>query len=174
MKLFLLVWLVAVSCLPCAAQEICNLAVKDAPTLQNVRLGMTPEEAQTAFGRALKIKIKKKGLRVFFQNYIEKPAPPVLSGVRALYLRFFDNRLYQIEVFYENKPEIKTVEDFQNYLETTLKLPDLWQDVRGRQTINCADFSIVADKILNPRVELTDETTRARADEFILAEQKKN
>jgi hypothetical protein len=173
MKLFLLPLLAAVFCSPYAAQETCSLTLKDAPTLQNLRLGMPPEEVQTVFGRALKIKIKKKGWRVFFQNYIENPAPPVLSGVRALYLRFFEGRLYQIEIFYENRPEIKTIEDFENYLETTLKLPDLWRDERGRQTIRCVDFSLFADKILNPRVELTDETTRARADEFLLEQQNK-
>jgi hypothetical protein len=173
MKLFLLLLLAAVFCSPHAAQEMCSLTLKDAPTVQNLRLGMTSEEARAAFGRELKIKVKKKGLRVFFQNYIEKPPPPVLSGVRALYLRFFDNRLYQIEVFYENKPDILTVEDFTKHLSANFKLPDLWRDEQGRQTIRCSDFSLFADKILNPRVELTDETTRARADDFLLAEQNK-
>ena len=28
--------------------------------------------------------------------------------------------------------------------------------------IDCGRFTVVADKILNPRVELTDETVRAR------------
>src|SRR4028118_1289479 len=98
----------------CVAQniDVCDLKSNEAPDLFNLRLGMSPEEVQTVFRRDLKIKIKKNGNKVFFQNFIEKPAPPVLSGGRALYLRFFDRRLYAVEIFLEDRPEIKTVEDF--------------------------------------------------------------
>ena len=160
----------------CVAQniDVCDLRLNDAPALFNLRLGMSPEEVQTVFGRDLKIKIKKNGNKVFFQNFIEKPAPTVLSGVRALYLRFFDRRLYDIEIFLEDKPEIKTLEDFTDYLSATLRLPNSWHEERSRQTINCADFSVFADKILNPRVELIDNATNAKAEEFLLEQTKKN
>lgn len=151
----------------------CSLKIAEAPALFNLRLGMTPNEAQTIFGRALKIKIKKNGNRVFFQNFIEKPAPPVLSGVRAVYLRFFDRRLYQIEIFYEERAEIKTVGDFIRNLSATLNLPDSWRDEGGRETIRCAEFTIFADKILNPRVDLIDDATRRSAEEFLEQQQKK-
>lgn len=161
---------------PCTAQnmDVCDLKSNEAPALFNLRLGMLPEDVQIVFGRDLKIKIKKNGNKVFFQNFIKDPAPPVLNGVRALYLRFFDRRLYAVEIFYEDKPEIKTVEDFTNYLSASLKLPNSWRDERGRQTINCADFTVAADKILNPRVELIDNATAARAEEFLLEQKKKN
>jgi hypothetical protein len=160
---------------PCVAQniDVCNLKLSDAPALFNLRLEMSPEDVQAVFGRDLKIKIKKNGNKVFFQNFINEPAPPVLSGVRALYLRFFDRRLYNIEIFYEDKSEIKTVEDFTDYLSATLRLPNSWQDQRGKQTINCADFIVAADKILNPRVEFIDTATAAKAEEFLLEQQKK-
>lgn len=174
MKSVLFLWLFFASfCIGSAAQEICNLETKDLPAFYNLKLGMTGAEARAAFGKDLKIKIKKKGLHVFFQNFIEKPAPQSLNGVRALYLRFFNNQLFQIEIFYENKPEWKTLEDFKSYLKTILNLPDAWRDLRGRQTIICFDFSVFADKVLNPRVEITDETTRARADEFLQRQEKK-
>jgi hypothetical protein len=160
----------------CAAQtnDVCNLNLNEAPALFNLRLGMSPEDVQAAFGRDLKIKIKKNRNRVFFQNFVKEPAPQILSSVRALYLRFFDRKLYDIEIFYEDKPEIKTAEDFTRYLSATLKLPDLWQDERNKQTINCADFSIFADKILNPRVELVDRATTVKAEEFLEKQKKKN
>ena len=174
MKSVLFLWLFFASfCIGSAAQETCNLETKDLPAFYNLKLEMTGVEARAAFGKDLKIKIKKKGLRVFFQNFIEKPAPQSLNNVRALYLRFFNGQLFQIEIFYENKPEWKTLEAFKNYLETTLNLPDAWRDLSGRQTIICFDFSVFADKVLNPRVEITDETTRARADEFLQRQKKK-
>lgn len=161
---------------PCGAQntDVCDLKLNEAPALFNLRLGMLPEDAQAVFGRDLKIKIKKNGNRVFFQNFIKEPAPPALSGVRALYLRFFDRRLYAVEIFFEEKPEIKTEADFTRYLSATLNLPDLWQNKKGRQTIKCADFSVFADKILNPRIELIDTATRMKAEEFLEQQKKKN
>ena len=159
----------------CAAQniDVCDLKSNESPALFNLRLGMSPEDVQTVFGRDLKIKIKKNGNKVFFQNFIKEPAPPVLSGVRALYLRFFDRRLYDIEIFLEDRSEIKTLEDFTNYLSATLRLSNSWHEERSKQTINCADFRVFADKILNPRVELVDNAIAAKAEEFLLEQQKK-
>jgi len=147
-----------------AAQETCALNVENAPALFGLKLAQSPEEVQAVFGRALKIKIKKKGEKIFFQNFIKKPAPSVLAGVRALYLRFLDRRLYQIEIFYEDRPQIETLEDFEANLSETLNLPDaLWQRVKGKAVINCGELTIVADKLLTPHVELTDEPTRRKA-----------
>jgi len=172
--LFFFLFFAAAACVAQNTNEVCDLKSNEAPALFNLRLGMSSEDVQTVFGRDLKIKIKKNGNKVFFQNFINEPAPPVLSGVRALYLRFFDRRLYAIEIFLEDKPEIKTVEDFARYLSATLNFPSSWRDERGKQTINCADFSVIADKILNPRVQLIDDATNAKAEQFLLEQTKKN
>jgi hypothetical protein len=148
--------------MPCAAQENCDLPT--APMLLNLRLGMSPEQARNVFGKDLKIKVKKKGQRTFFQNFIKKPAPNSLSGIRALYLRFFDGRLYQIEIFYENRSDWQTLENFTNAFPIMTDLP-AWKIENGKAKIICGEFSIVADRILNPRIELTNETIRARIDE---------
>lgn len=143
-----------------AAQETC--ALENSPPLSGLRLGMSPEQAQGVFGKDLKIKFKTKDEKIIFQNYIEKPAPPSLAGVRALYLRFFDRRLYQIEIFYEERSALKTLKDFTDALSASGNFPaSAWQSVKGRAVINCGQFTLVADKVLNPHVELTDETARA-------------
>ncbi len=128
---------------------------------------MSPEQARNVFGKDLKIKIKKKGERTFFQNFIKKPAPNSLRGVRALYLRFFDRRLYQIEIFYESRPDLRTLEDITTALSSQLNFPILdWKIKNNRAAINCSsEISLVADNILNPRVELTNETVRAKVKE---------
>lgn len=158
MKQIILFFLCLV-CLPAAiaAQDTCNLEVKDAPAVFGLSLGMSGTEARNVFGKDLKIKVKKKGGRVFFQNFIKKPAPQSLSGVRALYLRFLDDRLYQIEVFYEDDSQTQTLADFVQFLTAELKITRQFETIKGRPTINCEGFSLVADKVLNPKIELTDK-----------------
>jgi len=150
-----------------AAQETCELSSKTAPLLLNLQIGMLPEQAQNVFGKDLKIKIKKNGERTFFQNFIKKPAPNSLRGVRALYLRFFDRRLYQIEIFYEPRQDLRTLEDITDALSSQLKFPiSDWKIKNNRAEINCGETSLVADNILNPRIELTNETIRAKVKEL--------
>lgn len=144
------------------AQTSCDLTSKTAPLLLNLLIGSSSEQARNAFGRDLKIKIKKKGARTFFQNYIRKPAPESLRGVRALYLRFFNDRLYQIEIFYEPRRDLPTLETVIGALSNQLNLPAAeWKTQGVRAAINCTDQSLVADYVLNPRVQLTEETIRA-------------
>jgi hypothetical protein len=150
-----------------AAQETCELALKRAPLLLNLQIGMTPEQTQNAFGKDLKVKIKKKGERTFFQNYIKNPAPAALSGIRALYLRFFNGQLYQIELFYEPRPDLTTLEAITNALSSQLNFSvSDWKMKNNRAEIVCGETSIVADNVLNPRIELTDEIVRARIKEL--------
>lgn len=146
----------------CAAQQPCELASQPAPLLLNLRVGMSPEQAQTIFRKDLKIKVKKDGERTFFQNFIKKPAPVSLRGVRALYLRFFDRRLYQIEIFYEPRTDLPTLQTIAGALSAQLNFSiSDWQIENNRARITCGETSLVADYILNPRVELTNETVRA-------------
>lgn len=148
-----------------AAQETCVLEAKTAPVLLNLRLQMSPEQVRNILGRDLKIKVKKSGERVFFQNFIEKKAPDSLSGVRALYLRFYDGRLYQIEIFYENSNDWQTLEEFTADVSKYLSLPaSIWKTAKGRSEIKCAAISLIADNILNPRIEMTDEAIRSRVE----------
>jgi hypothetical protein len=148
-----------------AAQIDCGLA--KAPALFGFQLGMLPEQAQATVGREVKIKIKSKnkGERIFFQNFIEKPAPNSLLGIRALYLRFFDGKLYQIEIFYEAGSDRKTLEDFTAALSTESGFSAAaWSNVKGKAVIDCGEFTVVADNALNPRVEITDENIRKKVE----------
>ena len=159
--LFSLVFIVAGT-----AQTNCEFNPKPAPLLLNLQTGMSPEQAQSVFSKALKIKIKKNGERTFFQNYIKKPAPESLRSVRALYLRFFDRKLYQIEIFYEPRNDLKTLAEIVNALSAQLNLPAAeWQIENKRAEIKCGANSLVADDVLNPRIESTDETIRAAVEQ---------
>jgi hypothetical protein len=170
MKSIALILLFLFCSIPCAAQENCDLSNT---SLLGLRLGMSPEQARSLFGKDLKVKVKKKGQRTFFQNFIKKPAPNSLNGVRAIYLRFFDGRLYQIEIFYENRSDSQTLENFIDDFTTKTTFPKLKIE-NGKAQAICSEISIVADRILNPRIELTNETIRAQVDEIREREEKKN
>ena len=155
---------------PGTAQEKCDLQVNDAPSVFGLKLGMNPKQVQIVFGKNLKLKIKKEG--TFFQNFIEKKPPPFLPETRAVYLRFFEAKLYQIEIFYEPRNERQTLAEFLGDLSAKFNLPlNFWTTEYGKATLDCTEFSIVADNILNPHVELTDEIIYAR---FEAAQKKKN
>lgn len=146
-----------------AAQDACELKSKTAPLLLNLQLEMSPEQARSIFGKDLKIKIKKNGERTFFQNFIKNPAPNSLNKVRALYLRFFDRKLYQFEIFYEPRADLKTLDETVNALSSQLNFrASDWQIENRRAALKCAENSIVIDNVLNPRIELTNEIVRAK------------
>ena len=124
------------------------------------------DEVRAVFGKDLKIKLKTKGDYRFFQNYINKTPPPKLSGVRALYLRFFDGKLYQIEVFYEKEFSL-TLEDFTEMIARQLNFsPAEWIYENKAAAIRCQENAILADYVLNPRIQLTNETVLTKVNEI--------
>lgn len=148
-----------------AAQEKCVL--ENTPALFNLKLGMSPQEVQSILGQGVKIKIKQSGQRTFFENFIDKPALNTLTGVRAIYLRFLDGRLYQIEIFYEERNSWQTLENFLADFSAKNGLPvSDWQIKYDVAEIKCSELSIIADRVLNPRIQLTDEIARAKVKEI--------
>ena len=174
MKLICFISLTLLFVLPSAAQEVCQNGVENAPAPLGLQLRMSPEQAQARFGKALKISFKTRDEKVIFQNYIDKRAGGALAGVRALYLRFFDRRLYQIEVFYEEIPNVKTLENFTELLSANQNFSVAnWSQIKNAAVIDCGSFKIIADKILNPRVEATDEAVRAEVEKLRETKKKK-
>ncbi len=166
-----IIFLLLILCAPRAAfaqreTKICALTLRDAPAFFGLRLQMSPAEVKTVFGKSLKLKIKREG--TFFQNFIDKKPPAFLPGVRALYLRFFDGKLYQIEIFYDRAnretAQINSPTDLVNRLSANFNLPGIaaWTAKDARfYKLTCDGFSLAADNVLNARVELTDEAARA-------------
>ncbi len=167
MKIFLLLILLCFFAVSISAQEKCELSVNAAPTLFNLKLGMNGAQAKRAAQNRLNIKNIKTG--TFFQNFIKNSPPPNLSGIRAVYLRFFDSKLYQIEIFYAN--ENANLENFVRDFSAKENLPfEFWKIEYGIAALDCSGFSVKADNFLNPRIELTDELINA---EFEKTQEKK-
>lgn len=150
------IFLILFCALSSAAQEICDLKTESAPSPFGLKLQMSPIEVQAVFGKDFKIKYKKDGERTFFRSFIKKPPPPSLPNVRALYLRFFNRRLYQIEVFYQSGDE--TRDEFAAAIIEKYHLPALFKSNKNNQLeLNCTGFTVVTDVLPNPKIEITDQ-----------------
>ncbi len=159
-------WLLTALVSAAQARDNCLWTMRKADAALNLQLGMTTAEVQAAVGRDLKINLKPKGDYRFFENYINKNPPPRFRGVRALYLRFFEQKLYQIEVFYEAEVS-PTLENFTGILAGQFNFPAAeWFYENKKAIVRCGENTLAADYVLNPRVELTNKTILATVAEL--------
>lgn len=139
-----------------SAKEKCELTLDSSPTLQKLKLGISPKESSSILG--IKVKVKSEGQRAFFKNYIKKKAKGNLTGIRALFLRFYNAKLYQIEIFYEKDYRWQNLEEFLTYYSSNNSFSkDFWKTKYGYSKATCKGFSLNADYILNPHIQLTDD-----------------
>lgn len=156
MKIFLITISVLIFTLNISAQQKCELNLTEAPTLQNLRLGMSPNDARNVL--KLKVKADKRGQSTFFKNYIKKKAKGNLIGIRAIYLRFYNRKLYQIEFFFEQNYRWQNLESLLVDYSATNNFPrEFWQTEYGYADANCNGFSLDADYKLNPHIQLTND-----------------
>lgn len=133
----------------------CALGVDAAPALRGLRLGMSPAEAGRATG--LGVGVGKDGSGTYFKNYIKRRAKGRMRGTRAVYLRFYKNRLFEIEFFLEPEEGRPTLAGFvREYSDRHGLDPDIWRIEHGYAGAVCAGFTLEADQILNPHIQLTD------------------
>jgi len=148
------------------SQEACQKTLAESPSISGLKLGMSFQDLQATIGSSIKIKPTKSGEGTIFENFFDHSAPSSLAGVRALYVRFFNNRTYQIEVFYEEKAGITKIEDLTAHMSQEFDLPPMaWTAKNGIATMKCGGFSLSADKVLNPHIELTDDAELAAFNE---------
>jgi len=148
-----------------SAQEECKLTLAEAPTLLNLRLGMTASEVNAVIGKSVKVKVKSTGERSFFKNYIKKPAKGPLTGIRAIYLRFYNGSLYQIELFYQEDyrwPDLGSL--LTDYSSSQSFSENYWKVKNGYADARCDGFSLDADRVLGAHIELTDDAVRAEVE----------
>jgi hypothetical protein len=149
------------------AQENCTQFTVSSAALLNLRVGMAAEEVRNKLGTSLGIKTNKKGDYRFFQNYIDKKPPAGLSGVRAFYLRFFEKKLYQAEIFFDEDKYPADVKNFAEIISAELSLPLAgWKFAHRQAVFSCGDISLEIDYQINPRIELTDEKVRKQVEEI--------
>ncbi len=156
MKIFFITIAIFLFASTALTQEKCELTLTEAPNLHNLRLGMSASEAGRAVG--LSVKVKPDGQRTYFRNYIKSRAKGKLAGVRAIFLRFFDGRLYQIELFYEEGYRWQNLENLvEDYSAANNFSREFWRIEHGYAEADCGGFSLEADFILNPHIQITND-----------------
>ena len=138
----------------------CKKTLSEAPAVYGLRLGMSFDEVRPVLGA--KVKPPKTGEGSFFLDFNEVAPPDNLKGIRVAYLRFFAGNLYQIEFFYDDKDNPTKLDEFTGQLSTDLNLSGVpWQVKNGLAQIDCGDFVLTADTVLNRHLELTDDAAQA-------------
>jgi len=160
--------LLVLSIAVCAAkaQQPCSMSIADSPSITGLKLGMPIADLTSVIGPAIKFKPTKTGEGVFFQNFIEQEPPPKLTGTRTMYVRYFNGKVYQIEIFLDDKDQPSKLEEFTNRLSTYYELPrEAWTVKNDRAEMDCGSFRVNADAILNRHIELTDAAAFAEFDQ---------
>src|SRR5690349_3202916 len=84
------------------SQESCNRPVSEAPAISGLTVGMSFEQVQQALGSVLKTKPLKNVEGTIYLSFAEQSPPKSLRNIGTLWLRLFENRVYQVEVFYSD------------------------------------------------------------------------
>jgi len=151
--------------IPAIGQQPCPLTAATAPAILGFTLGMSYTDVQQVLGPSIKVKPAKSGEGTVFESFAEASAPDRLSGVQAFWLRFANNRVYQVEIFYTDNARPKRIEDLTARLSNELKLPSAeWKIKNTLARFECGEVLLTADTILNPHVELTDTTAKSEFD----------
>ena len=89
----------------------CQMTIKDAPPINGVKLGLTPDE----LGKAFKIKIipgAPNRLEVSTFSIGEQNKAALPKGINAISLAFFNNRLFHATIAFDNASPPKTLDKF--------------------------------------------------------------
>lgn len=139
------------------------MALKDAPTLLNLKLGMTVDQVNSVIGRDLKVKVKRKGEKTFLKNFVKKEPRRSLKGIRSIFLSFYDGVLYEIELFYRKGQPWNDLGSMLKHHSRMTGFPGSFWEVRyGYAKAICSGFSLKADMVLNPHIQITDSATEER------------
>jgi hypothetical protein len=73
-------------------------------------------------------------------------------------LRFYNGTLYQIEIFYKKEYRWQDLESFLKDYSAQQSFPNqFWQTEYGYSKAKCQGFTLDADYILNPHIQITDD-----------------
>ena len=103
----------------------CQMTVKDMPTISGVKLGLTADE----LGKALKIKIipgAPNDLEVSTFSIGEQNKSALPKGINAIYLAFFNNRLFYATIAFDNVSQPKALDKFALALSEKHKFSKAW------------------------------------------------
>ena len=113
----------------------CQMTVADGPTINGVKLGLTPDE----LGKTFKIKItpgepNKLEVSSFLIGEKNKSALP--NGIKIINLHFFNNRLYYAQIDIDNAVAKKTAANYALALSDKQHFSRAWFRASYEQAAN--------------------------------------
>ena len=140
----------------------CQRSISEAPAISGLKIGMSSDEVQLLLGSNTKIKPFKSGTGTIYLSFAEQAPPENLRDIGTLWVRLFENRVYQVEAFYSDTAKTERIESFLGELSTTYQIsPAAWQVKNNYATLDCGEFLIKADVVLNRHLEVTDKALKA-------------
>lgn len=131
----------------------CTVALKDAPSLHGLKLGMPVDEVGKLLGVSMNLEDKK--YNTLIQSKIDPKKPvqievrefnnskfqnPNFEGVDSISLTFFDNFLYIIDLSYSGSyVKWKDESEFKSFLAQKLSLPN---DAWDKSNMHCKGFTL--------------------------------
>ena len=124
----------------------CKLSMSESPEIRGLKLGLTTKEFESKFPNAKLPDADEAGDRIFHvaSSY---PYGMELGGTRGVVLEFFDDKLVEFEITYDDSVRWLKVGDFVDAISSTLNLPEGWTSNRyNRDTreMHCPDFVVSA------------------------------
>ncbi|MDH3493259.1 MAG: hypothetical protein OEM82_06885 [Acidobacteriota bacterium] len=150
-------FLLVLGCFGGTIRAECTVTTGESPKLVNLRLGMSPEEVNAALGGASTVKVKKDTRYTHYRRFKKGKAKGQLAGVKTFWIRFFEKRVYSIEVFFHEYGNFQDVEYLaKRYSAAHDFAYENFEVKYGYARAECEGFSVKADYILDPHIEISD------------------
>ena len=155
--------------------SVCTLKLEQAPEVRGFKLGMTIAQVKTQYPRLEVPKPNKYGLAQLLLEFVPSDLSmrkgmvtlenstlvsthnyPEFQGLRYATFRFFDDKIYFIELQYDGKTKWRDIDEFAERISISLKLPREWEEMQESEEqllIRCQGFRVIV-KLENPTTPL--------------------
>lgn len=134
----------------------CSIGLENAPELRRMKLGMSITDVEKTVGKKLELQedetaiydietAKRETRKVGVMKFSEdKPKSLLLEGVSKISLSFYENQLFDIDMFYlKEYVQWKDNEEFVVFLSSKFNLPkEAWRISSNLSTIACDGFNL--------------------------------
>jgi hypothetical protein len=142
-----------------ACSQPCALTLEQAPELRGFRLGMNLEQIQRRFQGFPNPPANEFGLATVIidptvrnevrsntgYTFIDASRYPDFNGVDRIYLKIVDGHVAEIEVYYKNDLNWRSVDDFVARTSESLNLRGSWRTQNeDYKSLSCSGFSVYA------------------------------
>jgi hypothetical protein len=123
----------------------CNVELSGSPAVRGFKLGMTKDEAEKAFGQTINRYSSNEEDDTANMIVSEPEYPEKLNGIFRIAMKFFDGKIYEMDVTYGNG-SFDNLAQAQQLFNQTWKLPSAWSPAKhGSSLMYCKGWGIVME-----------------------------